>query len=148
MSLTYESAEALFKTARFPLKGKPIANNTRLHMDTDGHFVVTLHGHAIIIITKYEYILCDCGWPTLTTKNRMNEFTPFLVYQRDWEWYCVADMLGKELTLQFKEESAMNDGSPVVVSFFCSNEFHNPGRTVSVPVMPTHTKKLLGMKGE
>jgi hypothetical protein len=102
-------------------------------MNTDGHFVIRLHGQAIIIITEREHILCDCGWPTLTTKNRMNEFTPFYVYQRDWEWYCVLNLVGHPLTFQFKEHSAMNDGSPSVVTFFCSNEFYNSGRIVSIP---------------
>ena len=85
--MNYEEALALMKKAKNPSKGKPIANNTRLHACLDGSFEIKLHGHPIITIHPNHITLDSCGYKTVTTKARMNQFTPFKVFQHKHIWY-------------------------------------------------------------
>lgn len=87
--MRYEVAIALMRTAKNPSKGKPIANNTRLHSCLDGSFEIKLHGHPIITIHPNHITLDSCGYKTVTTKARMNTLTPvgINVIQRKWNWY-------------------------------------------------------------
>jgi len=87
--MRYEEAIALMKTAKNPSKGKPIANNTRLHSCLDGSFEIKLHGHPIITIHPNHISLDSCGHKTMTTKARLNTFSPVGIYviQRNYEWY-------------------------------------------------------------
>lgn len=101
--MRYEEAIALMRTAKNPSKGKPIANNTRLHSCLDGSFEIKLHGHPIITIHPNHIALDSCGYKTVTTKARMNTFTPvgFKVVQRKYNWYVIMthmkDLLGEEV---------------------------------------------------
>ena len=85
--MNYEQATALFDTARCPARGKPIANNTRLHATHDGGYEVRLHGNRIITITPMGWQVFNCGWKTVTTKERLNRYLPFTIMQRDFEWF-------------------------------------------------------------
>ena len=85
--MKYKEALALMKKAKNPSKGKPIANNTRLHACLDGSFEIKLHGHPIITIHPKYITLDSCGYKTVTTKARMNQFTSFTVYQKKHNWY-------------------------------------------------------------
>tara|TARA_R110002012_G_scaffold159307_1_gene320966 strand:+ start:3580 stop:3912 length:333 start_codon:yes stop_codon:yes gene_type:complete len=91
--MRYEEAIALMKTAKNPSKGKPLLNNTRLHSCLDGSFEIKLHGHPIITIHPNHITLDSCGYKTVTTKARMNTFTPlgFKVIQRKWNWMVVVN---------------------------------------------------------
>ena len=66
-----------------------IANNTRLErMDKDRIFLI-LYGAAIVTY-KPDTIILDSGeWRTVTTKARMNEYTPewLSVWQRSGKWF-------------------------------------------------------------
>lgn len=53
---------------------------------------VLLWGSAIARITPSELTLNDCGYPTVTTKNRLNAVLaganiPAFIYQENWHWY-------------------------------------------------------------
>ena len=87
--MRYDEAIALMKKAKNPSKGKPIANNTRLHSCLDGSFEIKLHGHPIITIHPNHITLDSCGYKTMTTKARMNAFTDVGIYviQRNYNWY-------------------------------------------------------------
>jgi len=93
MKMKYEEATRLMKTARNPMKGKPIGNNTRLYYENPGvgyepFYFVRLHGNEILRIYKDRFIPLDAGWKTVTTKARLNDLMPIgSVYQRDWDWY-------------------------------------------------------------
>ena len=89
--MKYKEALALMKKAKNPSKGKPIANNTRLHSCLDGSFEIKLHGHPIITIHPNHITLDSCGYRTRTTKDRMNTLTPlgFKVVQRKYNWYVI-----------------------------------------------------------
>tara|TARA_A100001201_G_scaffold42672_1_gene43427 strand:+ start:586 stop:1002 length:417 start_codon:yes stop_codon:yes gene_type:complete len=95
--MNYEDAKRLMGTARNKDKGKPLDKaNTRLHEVNDSAYMhpvyeIRLHGNTIIrlisINTVTLYELSSCGWRTLTTKQRLNHYTPFRVYQKDWDWF-------------------------------------------------------------
>ena len=75
--MNYWKAQTLMASARFPHKGKPIGNNTRLY-DNDGYYTIRLHNNVIM----------DAGWPTVTTKARLNEHMPIgHIHQRNFQWY-------------------------------------------------------------
>lgn len=57
-----------------PLQSKVIGNNTRAVMDQDGHIWISLHGHKIVDLTPDGIKVCDAGWFTVTTKDRINQF--------------------------------------------------------------------------
>lgn len=98
--MNYEEAKRLMKTARDKDKGKPLDKaNTRLYEVNDSAhlypvYEIRLHGHPIIRMinteTSYVYELSSCGWRTVTTKQRLNHYTPFNVYQKNWEWFLVS----------------------------------------------------------
>lgn len=71
-----------FKTDR------PYANNTRISLE-DKVIVVRLHGNPIVRFYPDHVTLNNCGWRTLTTKERMNRFLPdgFAIYQHRNVWY-------------------------------------------------------------
>ena len=85
--LTHKRCKELMSSARDKDAGKPIANNTRLYEENGDEYTVYLHGNLIMRITKKGWTYYDGGWRTVTTKARLNEYGPRLVYQKDWEWY-------------------------------------------------------------
>jgi len=85
--MNYEQAREIMKTARNPVKGKPIGNNTRLY-DNDGYYTIRLHNHVIMEIYPDGFIPLDAGWRTVTTKTRLNEHMPIgYLHQKKWHWY-------------------------------------------------------------
>lgn len=54
---------------------------------------VRLHGHAIATLdwTTYTFTITNCGWPTSTTKSRLNAllrtFTGKSIHQNKGTWY-------------------------------------------------------------
>jgi len=67
---------------------KKIANNTYRVEYENGNVATRLHFTDIITVNKYEDIILNSGgWKSLTTKARINEFTPFTIYQKNHVWY-------------------------------------------------------------
>ena len=85
--MNYWKAQTLMASARFPHKGKPIGNNTRLY-DNDGYYTIRLHNNVIMEIHRDGFFPMDAGWPTVTTKARLNEHMPIgHIHQRNFQWY-------------------------------------------------------------
>ena len=85
--MNYWEAQRLMATARWPHKGKPIGNNTRLY-DNDGYYTIRLHNNVIMEIHPDGFFPMDAGWQTVTTKARLNEHMPIgHIHQRDFTWY-------------------------------------------------------------
>ncbi len=94
---TYEEAREEFKRARDPFKGRKVNNNTwlvSLGTDFGGHSVygIKLHDTVIVEYSASGAITLDSGgWRTLTTRNRMNDYTDGIsVQQRKHIWYVTA----------------------------------------------------------
>ena len=87
--MNFTAAEELMATARSAVKGKPIANNTRLYYyEFRDCYSVRLHGYEILRIFPDRFEPSDAGWRTATTKARLNEHMPIgHIHQRDFTWY-------------------------------------------------------------
>jgi hypothetical protein len=86
MTLTYADAATLLATARNPADGKPLANNTRLVQRGDD-YAVRLHNTDVVTIhPDGTYTLRTGGWETVTTKDRINRFSPARVYSERGTW--------------------------------------------------------------
>jgi hypothetical protein len=86
--LTYAKCNELMRSAKSPEKGKPLANNTRLIQRGDS-YAVRLHSTDILEIRPDDSFIYDSGgWRTHTTKERMNDYGPLLIYQRKGEWFA------------------------------------------------------------
>ena len=82
---TFEECDALL-TGRNK-ESKKLANNTYL-LRGDGVFMIRLHQTDIITINSDNtYTLNSGGWRSLTTKSRMNEFSPARISQNKGVWY-------------------------------------------------------------
>ena len=46
--------------------------NTEVIVYIDGHVELEIYGNAIAKLTDDDLILSDCGWNTVTTRNRLN----------------------------------------------------------------------------
>lgn len=94
--MNWFAAQTLFHTARDKSRGKPLKKNTRLYEDSNGDFYIVLHSTRIITIHRDGTFTLNTrsshGWGnkkyrTPTTKQRINQYSPVHIYQRDWVWY-------------------------------------------------------------
>lgn len=65
---------------------KIIANNTRLIRHAN-YIGVQLHDTEVVKIYPDHYALFTGGWYTVTTKSRLNEFSPAYLRQESGRWY-------------------------------------------------------------
>lgn len=73
--MTYDRGAALLAKARNGRK--KLANNTYLHRIDDSTLGVKLHSTDVVIIhADGTYTLHDGGWQTVTTKDRINSYSP------------------------------------------------------------------------
>ena len=68
---------------------RKVANNTYLQRREEGKIVLKLHNTDIITwLPNGEAEFYAGGYQTVTTKSRMNEYTPSLsIYQKKGIWY-------------------------------------------------------------
>ncbi len=86
MALTYTNAVALL--ARGRNGQKKLGNNTVLHRIDDNTLAVRLHRTDVVKLhSDGTYTLDSGGWRTVTTKARINEYSPARLYQSNNIWY-------------------------------------------------------------
>lgn len=57
-------------------ESRKIGNNTVIRMN-QGDVFVELHGHPIVLLTDtHEVLIRFAGYPTVTTRERINQFLP------------------------------------------------------------------------
>lgn len=67
---------------------KKIGNNTWAIKNEDGSISIRLHQTNILTFRSDNTCVYQTnGWQTSTTKNRINEYAPVPVYQKDYQWY-------------------------------------------------------------
>lgn len=82
--MKYYKAQTLLKNR----SKKKLDHNTYLFYKPEyDYFYIQLHGNTIIKIYQYETHLSSCGWLTMTTKDRLNKFSGYSVYQKKGQWY-------------------------------------------------------------
>lgn len=69
---------------------RKLANNTYLVLRDDGGYGIKLHDTEIVIHYQDRIVLDSGGWQTVTTKARMNDFSPFRVWQQRGVWYVTS----------------------------------------------------------
>lgn len=110
--LTYNQASDLTCRARDAGKGYKLENNTRL-INRGSHFAVRLHNTDIVEIDHHNrYTLYTGGWETVTTKDRINKYSPVYIKQRDYTWYVNVD--GEQVP--FCEGMVFNSGGDLISS--------------------------------
>ena len=58
-----------------------------------GRRFLHLHGNIIAEMTQHgELWICDAGWQTVTTKERLNGFNSVNIVQKDFEWYLNGEL--------------------------------------------------------
>ena len=51
-----------------------------------------LHGNTIAHLINGEFIICDGGYQSRTTKERLNGFPNVHVQQKDFQWYLNGEL--------------------------------------------------------
>lgn len=83
--LSYSDCESLLTGHN--LYSRKVANNTYLYPGVDS-FRIVLHGTTVVRVNRDgTYTLNSGGYRTATTKERINCFSPAILFQKDWEWY-------------------------------------------------------------
>lgn len=101
-------------------KGRVVARNTWRYRTADGIEHVRLHGTDVVeFLPKGRIRLNSGGWKTVTTKDRINSFSPYQVYSnrgtwmvyppRDSGWEPVAFFDGMILPDAFKAPKAKTE---------------------------------------
>lgn len=86
------------------MRGKPIANNTRL-MQREGYIAVKFHNTDIIRYYPDGRVqLFTGGWYTISTKERINRYTGLGIYSKKGTWY-VPNKTGlfNDISVEFEE---------------------------------------------
>ena len=67
---------------------RKIGNNTYAEILSDDTVAIKLHSTYVVKIhSDGTYTLNSGGWQTVTTKDRINQYSPKRVYQKDFQWY-------------------------------------------------------------
>ena len=84
---TFDAAAAFLAGGRD--KGnRPAGNNTRIIQRDDDTIAVRLHCTDVVTYHRDGRIVLDCGgWRSVTTKDRMNTFSPVGISQSSGEWW-------------------------------------------------------------
>lgn len=110
--MNFTDAKNRLATARNAEAGKPLSNNTRLY-NRGKYFAVRLHQTDIIEIHPDHYVLHDGGWKTVTTKARINEYSPARVYTEKGIWYLPKnERFDNNRTVYFDGIELYADGNP------------------------------------
>jgi hypothetical protein len=69
-------------------KRRKVGNNTYAEILYDDTVAIRLHSTDVVKIHPNGlYTLNSGGWQTVTTKDRINQYSPRRVYQRNFEWF-------------------------------------------------------------
>lgn len=92
--MTHSEAVKMVRGKRNANRRK-VGNNTYAEILQDNSVSITLHSTDVVTIHEDgTYTLRSGGWQTLTTKDRINQYSPVRVYQRNFEWFVKIN--GKE----------------------------------------------------
>lgn len=85
--MTHAEAVQMVKGISYRTRRK-VGNNTYAEILSDGSVGITLHKTCVVRIHEDgTYTLSNGGWQTATTKDRINQYSPYKVYQRNHTWY-------------------------------------------------------------
>ena len=125
--MTYSEARAVIATARDVQSGKPLANNTRLHVryahTASGkaklNYAIQLHRTDVLVFTMRGTMILDSGgWTTQTTKERINRFLPkgYRVESASGKWYVTRHTPDNPTVRQVRQRT-YRKGEPVTSEY-------------------------------
>ena len=79
--ITYESCRAFYNATDFK------KNNTKVVRINEVSAEMYLHGNLIAYSDPEGIYISNAGWPTNTTKERLNGFDGVHIHQKDFQWY-------------------------------------------------------------
>lgn len=80
---------------------KKVDNNTVRIEYTDGKVAIRLHDTNVIVQNPDgSFVLNSGGWRTSTTKDRINKYSPYRVWQEKGIWYVNGSMFYDGITLK------------------------------------------------
>jgi hypothetical protein len=92
--MNYTEAVTMVRGKRNANRRK-VGNNTYAEILYDNSVGIMLHSTYVVKIHEDNtYTLQTGGWQTVTTKDRINQYSPVRVYQRKYEWFVKIN--GKE----------------------------------------------------
>ena len=92
--MTHNEAVLMVRGKRNANRRK-VGNNTYAEILHDNSVGIMLHSTYVVKIHPDDtYTLQTGGWQTVTTKDRINQYSPVRVYQRKYEWFVKLN--GKE----------------------------------------------------
>ena len=92
--MTHAEAVTMVRGKRNKTSRK-VGNNTYAEILSDDTVAIKLHSTYVVKIrADGTYTLNSGGWQTVTTKDRINQYSPVRVYQRKFQWYV--SLNGKE----------------------------------------------------
>lgn len=85
--MNYSEAVSMVRGKR-NAKRRKVGNNTYAEILSDNSVAITLHSTDVVTIHEDGTYTLRCGgWQTVTTKDRINQYSPVRVYQRNYEWF-------------------------------------------------------------
>ncbi len=84
---THTEAEQLLAGARTPDNGKPVARNTRLFKRGEDYAIQLHQTDVVTYHPDGTFTLESNGWRTITTKDRINRFSPAHLFTDNGIWY-------------------------------------------------------------
>lgn len=85
--MTHSEAITMVRGKRNANRRK-VGNNTYAEILHDNSVGIMLHSTYVVKIhPDNTYTLQTGGWQTITTKDRINQYSPVRVYQRNYEWF-------------------------------------------------------------
>lgn len=96
LAVTYKDLEPILLGSRN--KTRVIGRNVKAELDSDAwEITIRYHGHPIVRINADEEVWFSlAGWPTVTTRERINHFTKGRLYQKDNVQYYEREALDSE----------------------------------------------------
>lgn len=85
--MTHAEAVRMVKGISYRTRRK-VGNNTYAEILNDGSVGIILHGTIVVRIHEDgSYTLNNGGWKTTTTKDRINKYCPYYMFQKNYEWF-------------------------------------------------------------
>lgn len=67
---------------------RKVGNNTYAYILSDGSVAIELHGTKVVTIHADDSVTLNSGgYQTSTTKDRINQYSPMRVYQKNFTWF-------------------------------------------------------------
>lgn len=86
-NMTHDEAVKMVKGISYRTQRK-VGNNTYAYILSDGSVAIELHGTRVVTIHADDSVTLNSGgYQTSTTKDRINQYSPMRVYQKNFTWF-------------------------------------------------------------